>query len=233
VTVTIDFDGAPMRDLLDLLQSGMPRQRADAACAIGDRLRARELAGLEDEERRVLVALLDDEAFGVRFEAAMALAEAREPKATPLLLEALHSRRLRLDATRALGTLGDAAAVEPLHRILHRWLMPWADKLQAAAALCALGDAEGIVYLESKLGSRRHAERAAAIHFIGESRHPEARRHLEALLVAAHEPMRDVAARALGLLGDPAARPALEAALEGAGDELTEDIQTALAQLSR
>jgi len=126
------------------------------------------------------------------------LAEARDHRATPLLLLAMRHRTFRLDAVRALGTMGDPQAVAPLRELMGRWLMPWADKLQAAAALCALGDQSGARYLQERLGSRKAAERAAAIHFIGESQHPEALALLTRLLQTPQEPMRDVAARALG-----------------------------------
>ncbi|MEK7703766.1 MAG: HEAT repeat domain-containing protein [Myxococcota bacterium] len=233
MSVGIDFDGATLRELMDLFASEVPRERANAACAIGDRLRARELDVLGAEECGALAQLLEDATKGVRFEAAMALAEAHDRRATQVLLDSLSSRRVRLDATRALGTLGDPAAVEPLARIMDGWLMPWADRLQAAAALCALGDARGAQYLVHKVSSRRSAERAAAVHFVAESRHPEARARLEALLADPREPLRDVAARSLGLLEDPATRPALEAALTTAEGDLAEDLREALARLGR
>ena len=47
-------------------------------------------------------------------------------------------KRFRLDAIRALGTLGDPSAIPKLQHVMDRWWFPWADRLQAAAALCAL-----------------------------------------------------------------------------------------------
>jgi HEAT repeat protein len=226
-----DFDGASMPVLLDALHSDNPGLRSDAACAIGDRLRARELDALEPAVQQRLVQLLADGVLLVRFEAAMALAEAHDRRATPVLLDATAIRTLRLDATRALGTLGDRGAVPRLKTMLGRWLFPWADRLQAAAALCALGEPAGQAYLVSKLQSRRRAERAAAIHFLGESRHPEGCRLLSRILQDARDPMRDVAARALGHLRDPKARDALGAALTSAQGELAQDIRDALAKL--
>lgn len=227
----IDYDGASIPALLELLASREPGERADAACALGDRLRTREIERFEPAVQERLVALLGDEVPIVKLEAAIALAEAHDTRATELLIEASRRRVFRLDAVRALGTLGDARAVAPLLSMLRRWLLPWADRLQAAAALCALGEAQGADYLEARMRSRRDAERAAAIHFLGESRHPRARGLLEPLLADAAEPMRDVAARALGLLGDPAARPALERAREHADPTLREDIDQALSRL--
>jgi HEAT repeat protein len=127
--------------------------------------------------------------------------------------------------------MGDPAAVAPLEKFMSRWLLPWADRLQAAAALCALGQPSGADYLGRKLDSRKRAERAAAIHFIGESRHPQARSILEKLVADASEPLRDVAVRALGILADPACRAVLENARASADEELSADIDDALARL--
>lgn len=227
------LDGAPIPELVDYLENEDPRLRADAACALGDRVRTRELDGLDAEVRRRLALMLDDKEPFVRFEAAIALAEVHDTRATKLLLGAMEKRSLRLDAIRALGTMRDPVAVEPLLRFMQRWLLPWADRLQAAAALCALENETGAEYLVDKLTSRKHAERAAAVHFLGESKHPRALEYLEKILADHNDRMRDVAARALGLLGDPAARQALEAARQAADEELRTDIDEALAQLAR
>jgi HEAT repeat protein len=229
----LELDGAPLPVLVELMSSPEAGERSDAACAVGDRLRSRELLELEGPVREHLAGLLRDPVGTVRFEAAMALAEAQDPRATEVLIAALSSRTLRLDATRALGASGDRRAVEPLTRIMKRWLMPWADRLQAGAALCLLGDPAGAAYLKSRLASSRHAERAAALHFLGEARHPEARGILESILADITHPLRDVAARALGLLGDPGAKRALEAARHHGDQELLADIDNALAALAR
>jgi HEAT repeat protein len=226
-----ELEGATVATLAGLLADGRPGVRADAACSLGDRLRSRELDGLDTAVHEQLAALLDDPEVMVRFEAAVALAELHDHRATALLLGAMRSRSVRLDAIRALGTLGDPRAVPELSRFMAKWMLPWADRLQAAAALCALGDAAGAAHLVGRLASRRPAERAAAIHFLGESRHPRARALLEPILAAPRDPHRDVAARALGLCADPGARAALEAARSTADAELREDIDQALARL--
>jgi HEAT repeat protein len=227
------YDGASIPELCDLLKSEAADERADAACALGDRVRCREVTALEPNVVEALVLLLQDEVPLVQFEAAMALAEVHEKRATELLLEATGLKAFRLDAVRALGTLGDPAAKEPLRKLLNRWLLPWADRLQAAAALCALGDAEGAAYLEAKLASRRKYERAAAVHFIGESHHPRALVILSAMLADAAHPLRDVAARALGFVSQPGAREALLQARASANEELLVDIDAALERQSR
>ena len=226
-----ELDGASIPTLFDYMHSEHPQLRADAACALGDRLRAREVLALDAPVHAHLVHLLQDANYPVRLEAAIALAEVHDGEALETLLQATSLRTFRLDAMRALGTLGDKRAVPPLMQMLARFLLPWADRMQAAAALCALGDAAGATYLSSKLKSRRAAERAAAIHFLGESRHPQGMPLLTDILGDKRDPMRDVAARALGLLRDPAAREALRRALDGADAELTHDIQEALAKL--
>lgn len=227
----LDYDGASIPELLALMDSDDPGARADAACAIGDRLRTREIPDIDVTVRDRLAALLSDSVPMVKLEAAIALAEARDPRATSLLLEAVAFRRFRLDAIRSLGTLGDPDAIPTLTRVMERLLMPWADKLQAAAALCAIGHEGGARYLEERLSSRRFPERAAAVHFLGESRHPRAFELLTPILEAPSHELRDVAARALGLLGDARARPALEAARRDADDGLREDIDEALRHL--
>jgi HEAT repeat protein len=226
------LDRASLAELVAFFASGDARLRADAVCALGDRVRSRELTEISSELRDQVAALLKDADQDVCFEAAMTLAEMHDARGLEPLLAALRSRHLRLDATHALGTLGNVAAAPALRSLLSSWLMPWADKMQAAAALCALHDAEGAVYLVDKLHSRKKAERAAAIHFIAESRHPRALKILTQILLDRSDPMRDVAARALGILGDGAARQVLTQSLATAAGELRADIDQALLHLA-
>ena len=226
-----DLDGASLPELAALLGSENPRARADALCALGDRLRTHELSKLEESLVQKLVALLDDTQDEVQLEAAITLAEMQDSRATPILVAALRNKKWRLDAIRALGALGDRSVVDALTRLMTGWLMPWADRMQSAAALCRLQDQNGARYLEEKLKSRREAERAAAIHFLAESKHPQARDLLLKILSDTTHAMRVGAARALGLLGDPSVRPALIAARHNASNDLLEDIEEALQKL--
>lgn len=227
----IELDRASLPELLSTMSHADPELRGNAACAIGDRLRTRELDDLDADTRDKLAALLGDPVPMVRLEAAIALAEAHDERATSLLLSATRRHQHRLDAIRALGTLGDKRATEPLRGIMERRFMPWADRLQAAAALCALEDQGGADYLATRVTARRAAERAAAVHFLGESRHPEARRVLEAILRNPDHELRDTAARALGLLGDADAEHALRQARVNADESLRADIDYALSKL--
>ncbi len=227
-----EYERASIPTLLNVLSdtATTPDERGDAACALGDRLRCKEIAEFEPHVLQALLNTLDHPVFAVRFEAAIALAEAQHSQATAILLEASTFHTLRLDAIRALGKGGNQEAVDPLLKIMQRILLPWADNLQAAAALCALGNAAGQNYLEEKINARRSAERAAAIHFIGESCHPRAFELLSALFK--NLAVRDVAIRALGFVEDPRCIPFLKEALESiepqAHTDLREDILEAL-----
>ena len=134
-----------------------------------------------------------------------------------------------MDAIRALGICQNLVAEEPLLRVMNSFWTPWADRLQAAAALCALQNAEGAAYLESKLTSVRAAQRAAAIHFLGESRHPRALELLEPIALDKSDRHQDVAVRTLGLLTSPDATQMLERLRALNNDEaLQADIDHAL-----
>ena len=158
----------------------------------GDRLRTREIDGLPTTVKSRLVEMLDDREVLPRVEAAITLAEVHDPRATSILLSATRSRTFRLDATRALGAGGDAHAIPELTHLMNRWFSSWADTLQAAAALCTLGDPGGAAFLERKLLSRRSGERAAAIHFLAECRHPRAFELLCRILTAMSRPAASV-----------------------------------------
>jgi HEAT repeat protein len=213
--------------LLEQLQGSHPKDRTDAACALGDRLRTHEIE-FDPQIRLALLKALEDPVPAVRVETAIALSEVQEYLATPILLWAAKRPATRLDALLALGAMRDPSTVPFLQQLLRRWLLPWADRLQAAAALCSMQMAEGTTYLEQKLLSRRVAERAAAIYFIGHCQHPNACVLLKPILLNVKDPLRDGAARALGFVKDPQAKHLLGSALVDAEGELKEDILLAL-----
>ncbi len=217
--------------LLEHLQSPNPLERADAACAIGDRLRCKEIHSLDPEVHNTLLMLLKDRVKEVQFEAAITLAQIQDNHALDILLQAMRHRHTRLDAVRALGELKAPEAIPALHQTMQSWWMPWADKLQAAAALCRMNHPEGVQYLTQKIHSTRTAERAAAIHFIGESQHPDALQMLTALLENPQEPLKDTAVRALGMLGDEKGLHVLAQMKKEAEEDLLEDIETAVQQI--
>jgi HEAT repeat protein len=130
--------------LLDLLDDADARVRAAAAEALagcgakpGERLREALRRETDSAARRAmihalgaggggseaigdLVALLESDDVGVRFAAASALGETRDPDALAPLLGALGdpAREVQAAALRALGRLGDPRAGEPLVRRL-------------------------------------------------------------------------------------------------------------------
>jgi HEAT repeat protein len=204
-----DLVNATVEELSYFLSAEDARLRADAACALGDRLRDKSIA-LPEETKAKLLAQLDDENMYARLEAAIALSEIKDTRATLILLALCAKSATRLDALHALGILGDIKAREPLRSLMNGLFMPWADKMQAAAALCRLNDQTGADYLVARMKAWRKAEKAAAIHFIGESAHPRAFEILAAIFGDERHPMRDVAIRALGHLGDERALPLFE-----------------------
>jgi len=228
---SFDFEGASLSSLAKFLLDPSPQVAGDAACTLGDRLRTGELSGLPSVHRSSLIQLIETAPFPVQLEAAITLAELQDFRGTPLLVEAVSRRQFRLDAILALGTMADPEAVPALLYWLNKRWAAWADRLQAAAALCKMGHADGASYLEKRIHSRRRSERAAALHFIGESHHPCALTHLLQVLNDHTDPLRDVAARTLGILGDSTALKPLTDALTSENEELNSDIQYSLAQL--
>jgi HEAT repeat protein len=228
----VDFENASLHSLTALLTGDDPHHQADAACTLGDRLRSGELEALPQACLEGLVHLVQGAPFTVQLEAAITLSELQDTRGTPVLVDALAHRTFRLDAIRALGIMGDLSAIASLQFWMNRRWAAWADRLQAAAALCMLKDPTAAHYLQKRLSSRKQAERAAAIHFVGESRHPEALSLLLQITENTGDPLRDVAARSLGILGNPAATAPLERLLPQTTGELNSDIQETLASLA-
>ena len=68
-----DFDGASVPELHELMRHADPLIQSDAACALGDRLRTRELDTLDGPVVETLHTLLESQSFIVQFEAAITL----------------------------------------------------------------------------------------------------------------------------------------------------------------
>ena len=124
-------------------------------------VRANAAAGLaeaphEPETIDALARLLDGEKQPEpRFEAAYALAQHGDKRATLVLHEFLRDEGRAYDAAGALGQLADPRSIEPLRRLLGRWFAPALVKVRAAHALVHLGEAAGREYLEKAAGRRR------------------------------------------------------------------------------
>ena len=199
--------------------------RQEAAAARGD-LGA-------NSAKEALVAGLADPERGVRFEVAMALATLGDNRGRSVLELALDKNRTRLDACEGLRRLGDREAIPALEQASRRFFLPWVDRLTLLATLYHLG----VVGAGSALLERTHArgreERAYAVALLGSHRVKEGLPRLRELAQAS-DPLRDTAVRALGELGDPAARPVLERleADPSLSAELRADARWALARLA-
>ncbi len=163
------------------------------------------------DTRGTLAALLQDELFEVRFEAARGMAALQHAAGFDVLVEALDSAEFRFRAASALAQLGRADAVPHLRRALTAWFLPAFDRTQVAGALARLGDDAGRAHLLKRARKGWSMDRPMALELLGEVKAPGARALLEGVLADAADPCRGPAARGLGRLGDPAAEGALAA----------------------
>ncbi len=227
-----DLIGRPLQELTGYLKAADYRLRADAACVIGDMLRDMDHKELPAETMANLYELLKDIEPKVRLEAAITLALLGDMAAAPILRELTWRRAFRLDAIHALGLLKDRDAIPLLRATLYKFFPSWAEKIQAAAALCAMGESEGADYLERRLRALRYGEKAAACHFIGESHHPKAFEILSDIAKNPAHKLRDTAIRTLGILGDERAIELLTDLYDGLPLILQEDAISSLKALS-
>jgi HEAT repeat protein len=192
-----------------------------------------------------LVAALGDASEVARGAAAEALGLLRESSAVPGLLGALRDPALdvRAAAVEALGAIGDRAAMPGV-------LAGLSDenediRARTAIALGAIGDAEAVPGLLAALRDPDGVVRWWAADALAAIGSPAVAGLAEVLGAAAeHAGTRLVAARALGIIGDPAAvvalTPALHdgramiraAAAEALGRIATPDARAALAETS-
>ena len=227
------FTHAGQKELAAALRSDDDETRVRAACAVGDQLRFKEITALETPLRLELVKAAKDASIGfsdLRFEAAIALCEARDPEGA-VLLDALELKDRRFDAVKALSRLDTEPVRNTLAFVARRMLIPWADRLVASAACAVLGDRDGARYFEKMLTTRWFlSRRAMALHLLGELRHPEAFTVLSGLAGSVGDPARPVAIRALGHLGDKRAVKQLQEifAAQPEGADLHEDLRYAL-----
>ena len=124
-------------------------------------VRANAAAGLADAPHEpdtiaaLAKALESEKQPEPRFEAAYALAQHGDQRATLPLLEFLRDEVRAFDAAGALGQLADPRSAEPLRRLLRRWFAPQLVKVRAAHALAKLGEAAGREFLERAAERRR------------------------------------------------------------------------------
>jgi HEAT repeat protein len=163
---------------------------ADAASIIGK-------AG-----RELLRELAKDKTLEVRFEAAQGLSSAKDSAALPVLLEGLEVGDLRYEALTALGTLGDAQALEPVLRIFKkRFFVSDFERARAAWTLGRLGHGEAKDWLLDRVKTLKGDAVGIAVQAVGDLKMLTAVGPLEAILADQGSPFRGAAAAALGAIG--------------------------------
>lgn len=180
---------------------------------------AEALAEAQDQASRAEIrALLDDPDRITAFRAACALSLFGDDAGAGVLTWALDQRDLCFDALRALTRLAPPAALAPVQKFFARRFLHPLERLQAAAALHAMGDPRGTAHLEQCRGSRRPEERGFALELAGALHLPGALELLRGVLEDERDPHRLDAARGLAWLADPRAVPALERAARDPAD---------------
>lgn len=157
----------------EALSDSNPEVRAQAIEAF------EEIAGEQVVE--AVRGLLTDPDARVRRAAALCLGRSGDPAGTEILLDALGSDDVFLDAADVLGRLGEGRAVNPLRRRLRRFLGHPLLKVGAAAALHRLGAPEGRAHLLAVLADRRWEVVGFAVEMCADLGLVEARPSLERL----------------------------------------------------
>jgi HEAT repeat protein len=193
----------PITELVALLKEGVPAQRQTVATALGQ-LAAFDFVG-------ELIDALHDDNPQVRTAAIDALARKRSTRALQSLSAVLQDEEERgsprARAARALGTIGDTAAVDTLLYALGDDVE--AVRLRSAEALGRIGDERAISALsEAARRDRSREVRSASVGALGEIGRP-ATAALESLLDEATGSFRIEVIRSLGRCGDSAAVQAL------------------------
>jgi len=176
------------RESFDLFIQMLKHPDSYVRCKCADLLRKLKA----DRATNALFEALEDTSPGVRLSAAFALMNSGDPRVLDALVEILHlgpnlqpskirivgispdkedaNRSLRQNSAKALGTLGDSKAIEPLAEALN-------DKttsIQAAISLSKLGDDRGLGYLLERLRNADKYDKREIIEAIGETKSAQA-----------------------------------------------------------
>lgn len=237
----------PITDLIRKLKSGDPIKREEAAFALGESHDPRALGALlevlqnrdDDGQVRMSAAMalgsLGDRAAvepliefvrvdmekrtGIMAAGIGALGELKDPRAVPILLEALSNRAddwlYREMAARALGSIGDPRAVDDLISAAYM-----ADtRHDAIGALAKIGDAKAVETLVGALDEEEDLETVQAARIgllkIGSPAVPALIKEMERFSKEyPREQPRTIIAGILGELGDCRANETLQKALD-------------------
>ena len=182
-----------------------------------------------------LIAALKDKDSDVRYAAAKALGEIKDPRAVEPLIAVPkdYYSGVRYAVTEALVKIG-APAMEPLIAALKDKDSKDSDVRQAAAeALGEIKDPRAVEPLIAALKDEDSDVRAAAAYALGEIKDPRAVEPLIAALKDGDSDVRKAAAKALGEIKDPRAVEPLIAALKDAKWRVREAAAEALVSLYR
>jgi HEAT repeat protein len=153
----------------------------------------------------------------MRFAAATAFAQRKDPVCLPVLLASLREEVRRQEALSSLMALGDPAALPEVARLFEDERLQEFDKVLVAAALARFGDARGGEWLHNCITEEGDV-RPIAAEWAGRLGVQAAIPALEELAGMEREPARGAALRALGRLKAPGAEERL---LQLARDEET------------
>jgi len=158
--------------------------------------------------REQVRALLESTEEPMRFAAACALSDQRDPGALPELLAALREDYRRQEALSALLSLGDPGARQGVAELFEDESLGELDRTLAAAALVRLGDPRGAAHLVERVAAGGD-DRPIAAEWAGRLGVSDAVPALEELASSTGEPARGAALRALGRLRAPGAEDRL------------------------
>jgi HEAT repeat protein len=157
------------------------------------------------EQVRILLGSAEEP---MRFAAACALSDQRDPAAVPQLVAALREDYRRQEALSALLSLGDPGALPGVAELFEDESLGELDRTLAAAVLARVGDPRGAAYLVERVATDGD-DRPIAAEWAGRLGVAEAAPALEELAASEGEPARGAALRALGRLGSTGAEERL------------------------
>jgi HEAT repeat protein len=211
--------------VLALLADPVPQVRTAAVWS------AARLPG--EAARAQLRAVLGSEDEPMRFAAACALSELRDPAAIPELTAALREEHRRQEALSAIMSLADPAALPQVSALFEDRSLGEFDRTLAAAALARLGDPRGGEHLAARVAEGSDDAPIAA-EWAGRLGVQEATAALEEVADREGDAARGAALRALGRLHASGAEARLLALLRSPGEaeDLRMDAAEGLAELA-